>query len=110
MEHDDPYEKTIPKVNRFVLELFLLYVVLTMICGFLYFLNGMSVFDSTIHAMTTISTGGFSNHDQSFGYFDSIQIETVSVLFMIVGSLPFVVYLQFLHRQQKTFIRDDQIK
>ena len=64
MEHDDPYEKTIPKVNRFVLELFILYIFLSIICGVLYFLNGMSIYDSVIHAMTTISTGGFSNYNQ----------------------------------------------
>ena len=42
MEHDDPYEKTIPKVNRFVLELFFLYVILSIVCGILYFSCGMS--------------------------------------------------------------------
>ncbi len=110
MEHDDPYEKTIPKVNRFVLELFLLYIFLSIICGILYFINGMSGFDSIIHAMTTISTGGFSSHDQSFGYFDSFKIETISIIFMIVGSLPFVLYLQFIHRQNKNFLKDDQVK
>ncbi len=110
MEHDDPYEKTIPKVNRFVLELFFLYVFLSVICAFLYFLNGMSGFDSIIHSMTTISTGGFSNYNQSFSYFNSFQIEIVSVIFMIIGSLPFVLYLQFLHRQRKFFFKDDQIK
>ncbi len=110
MEHDDPYEKTIPKVNRFVLELFLLYVFLSIICGLLYFTNGMSGFDSVIHAMTTISTGGFSSHDQSFSYFDSIRIETISVVFMIIGSLPFVLYLQFIHKQKINFLKDDQIK
>ena len=110
MEHDDPYEKTIPKVNRFVLELFFLYVCLSVICAFLYFLNGMSGFDSVIHSMTTISTGGFSNYNQSFSYFNSFQIEIVSVIFMIIGSLPFVLYLRFLHRQKKLFFKDDQIK
>jgi len=110
MEHDDPYEKTIPKVNRFVLELFFLYVFLSIICAFLYFLNGMSGFDSVIHSMTTISTGGFSSYNQSFSYFNSFQIEIVSVIFMIIGSLPFVLYLQFLHRQKKFFFKDDQIK
>tara|TARA_B100001057_G_scaffold218200_1_gene218355 strand:- start:821 stop:2206 length:1386 start_codon:yes stop_codon:yes gene_type:complete len=110
MEHDDPYEKTIPKVNRFVLELFFLYVALSVVCAFLYFLNGMSVFDSVIHSMTTISTGGFSNYNQSFGYFNSFQIEVVSVIFMIIGSLPFVLYLQFLHRQKNSIFKDDQIK
>ncbi len=110
MEHDDPYEKTIPKVNRFVLELFLLYVFLSIICGVLYFINGMSGFDSIIHAMTTISTGGFSNHDESFGFFNSYKIETISIIFMIIGSLPFVLYLQLMHRQKKSFFRDDQIR
>ncbi len=110
MEHDDPYEKTIPKVNRFVLELFLLYVFLSFVCGVLYFFNGMTAFDSIIHAMTTISTGGFSSHDQSFGYFNSFKIEIISIIFMIIGSLPFVLYLQFLHKQNKNFLRDDQIK
>ena len=110
MEHDDPYEKTIPKVNRFVLELFFLYVILSIICGILYFLNGMSGFDSVIHAMTTISTGGFSSHNQSFAYFNSYKIEIISVFFMVIGSLPFVLYLQFLHRQNKNIFRDDQIK
>ncbi len=110
MEHDDPYEKTIPKVNRFVLELFLLYVILTICCGFLYYFNGMSGFDSVIHAMTTISTGGFSNYDQSFKFFDSFQIELVAITFMLVGSLPFVLYLQFIHQRNKSIIKDDQIK
>ncbi len=110
MEHDDPYEKTIPKVNRFVLELFLLYVILTIFCGFLYYFNGMSGFDSVIHAMTTISTGGFSNYDQSFKFFDSFQIELVAITFMLVGSLPFVLYLQFIHQRNKSIIKDDQIK
>ena len=98
MEHDDPYEKTIPKVNRFVLELFILYIFLSIICGVLYFLNGMSIYDSVIHAMTTISTGGFSNYNQSLAYFNSFQIEIVSIIFMIIGSLPFVLYLQFIHK------------
>ena len=110
MEHDDPYEKTIPKVNRFVIELFLLYVSLSIICGVLYCMSGMKPFDSIIHAMTTISTGGFSNYDQSFSYFNSFQIETICVLFMLIGSLPFVLYLQFIHKQKKLIFRDDQIK
>ena len=110
MEHDDPYEKTIPKVNRFVIELFLLYVSLSIICAFLYFVNGMKGFDSIIHAMTTISTGGFSNYDESFSYFNSFKIESISIIFMLVGSLPFVLYLQFLHNQKKFIFKDDQIK
>ena len=110
MEHDDPYEKTLPKINQFVLEIFVLYIFLSIFCSILYYFAGMSGFDSIIHAMTTISTGGFSSHDQSFAYFNSSNIEIISVIFMIIGSLPFVVYLQFLHGQKSLIVKDEQIK
>ena len=110
MEHDDPYEKTIPKINRFVLELFLFYISLSVTCAFLYFITGMSVFDSIVHAMTTISTGGFSSHNESFSYFNSFKIESISIIFMIIGSLPFVLYIQFLHNRSRSILKDDQVK
>ena len=69
----------------------------------------MSVFDAVIHAMTTISTGGFSNYDQSFTIL-TFRIEIISIIFMLVGSLPFVLYLQVIHNQGKSIIKDDQIK
>ncbi len=110
MEHDDPYEKTLPKVNQFVLEIFFIYLILTIICAIFYFISGMSVFDAIAHSMTTISTGGFSTHNTSLAYFNSYNIELVSILFMIVGSLPFVIYLKMTHGDWKSLINDDQIK
>ena len=110
MEHDDPYEKTLPKINQFVLELFILYSILTFFCTILYYFFGMSGFDSISHAMTTISTGGFSTHNDSFRFFDSLSIEIVSVIFMIIGSLPFVVFLKFIHGEKNSIFKDDQIK
>ena len=71
MEHDDPYEKTLPKINKFIFEIIFLYFGLTILCLFSYYFNGMNAFDSLIHSMTTISTGGFSNKSLSFGYFYS---------------------------------------
>ena len=56
MEHDDPYEKTLPKINQFVFEIFLIYLILTFICSLLYIISGMSVFDAIAHAMP-IATG-----------------------------------------------------
>ncbi len=110
MEQNDPYEKTLPKINQFVIEIFILYSLLTIICAILYYSFGMSGFDSITHAMTTISTGGFSTHNQSFAYFNSYQIEIISILFMIIGSLPFVVFLKFIHGEKKSLFKDDQIK
>ena len=110
MEQDDPYEKTLPKINQFVLEIFILYSILTLFCAILYYIYGMNGFDSITHAMTTISTGGFSTHNLSFAYFNSFNIEIVSIIFMIIGSLPFVVFLKFIHGDKKSLFKDDQIK
>lgn len=110
MEHDDPYEKTLPKINQFVIEIFTLYSILTLICALLYFILGMNGFDSIAHAMTTISTGGFSTHNSSFVFFDSFSIEMSSIIFMIIGSLPFVVFLKFFHGEKNSIFKDDQIK
>lgn len=110
MEQDDPYEKTLPKINHFVKEIFILYFVFTLICALLYYIFGMNAFDAITHAMTTISTGGFSTHNSSFAFFNSSQIELVSIFFMIIGSLPFVIFLKFLHGEKKLIFQDDQIK
>ena len=103
MEHDDPYEKTLPKINQFILEIFLIYFIFTFFCAVLYFIFGMNGLDSIAHSMTTISTGGFSTHNESFASFNSFSIEIISVIFMIIGSLPFVLYLKFIHGD-KSFI------
>ncbi len=110
MEHDDPYEKTLPKINKFIIEIISLYFILTFLCFFFYYLFGMNAFDSLIHCLTTISTGGFSNHSLSFGYFNSFSLENISVLFMILGSLPFVIFIQFIHSYKLSIFKDDQIK
>ncbi len=109
-EHDDPYEKTLPRINQFIFEILIIYLCLTFVCGVFYFISGMNGFDAIAHAMTTIATGGFSTHDSSFGHFNSMNIEFVSVLFMIVGSMPFVLYLKIVHGDWKSFIKDDQVK
>ena len=110
MEHDDPYEKTLPKINQFVFEIFIVYLILTFICVILYYIAGMSGFDAFAHAMTTISTGGFSTHNASLANFNSSYIEFVCILFMFIGSLPFVVYLKITHGDWKSLFKDDQIK
>ena len=110
MEHDDPYEKTLPKINKFIIEIVCLYLSLTILCFFFYYIFGMTAFEALIHCMTTISTGGFSNHSLSFGHFKSYSLENISILFMILGSLPFVIFIQFIHGQKMSIFRDDQIK
>ena len=60
--------------------------------------------------MTTIATGGFSNYNESIGFFDSISIEISSIIFIISGSIPFIAYIKFINGNKKIFIKDSQIK
>ena len=85
-------------------------LVISFICALFYFISGMSGFDAVAHSMTTISTGGFSTHNNSLAKFDSVNIELISVFFMIIGSLPFVIYLKLTHGDIKSLFKDDQIK
>ena len=83
---------------------------LTIACAIFYKLFGMNVFDSITHSMTTIATGGFSNYNESIGYFDSSAIELVSMIFIVLGSIPFIAYIKFVGGDKKIIIEDAQIK
>jgi trk system potassium uptake protein TrkH len=69
----------------------------------------MPGFDALMHALTTISTGGFSNRDASFGVYQG-PLEYVAVLFMILASLPFVRYIQLVAGTAKPLYRDSQVR
>ena len=70
----------------------------------------MNFFDSLTHSMTTIATGGFSNYNESIGFFNSFSIEITAIIFIILGSLPFISYIKFLNGDKKIFFSDIQIK
>ena len=106
---NDSSEKILPKTKEIALRLIYIYLVLTSLCAATYKIFGMSFFDSLTHSMTTIATGGFSNYDESIGYFDSLPIEISSMFFIILGSLPFIAYIKFLNGNKKIFISDVQI-
>tara|TARA_B100001123_G_scaffold169534_1_gene195006 strand:+ start:811 stop:2259 length:1449 start_codon:yes stop_codon:yes gene_type:complete len=105
----DAAEKILPKFKEVSSRLIIIYSCLTILCAFFYKLFGMGIFDSVTHSMTTIATGGFSNYNESLGYFDSYLIEITSIIFIILGSIPFITYIKFLNGDKKIFISDTQI-
>ena len=107
---NDSSEKILPKSKEIALRLIYIYSGLTALCAFSYKILGMNTFDSLTHSMTTIATGGFSNYNESIGFFDSLSIEISAMIFIISGSLPFIVYIKFLSGDKKIFISDIQIK
>ena len=110
ISNTDTSEKILPKSKEIALRLIYIYTSLTFLCGISYKIFGMNFFDSLTHSMTTIATGGFSNYNESIAFFNSIQIEISAMIFIILGSLPFITYIKFISGDKKIFIKDVQIK
>ena len=110
ISNNDSSEKILPKSKEIALRLIYIYSSLTLLCLITYKIFGMGFFDSLTHSMTTIATGGFSNYNESIGFFDSISIEISSMIFIILGSVPFIAYIKFINGNKKIFFKDSQIK
>tara|TARA_Y100000992_G_C21240305_1_gene480380 strand:- start:24 stop:1400 length:1377 start_codon:yes stop_codon:yes gene_type:complete len=110
ISNNDSSEKILPKSKEIAMRLIYIYSGLTAICAISYKILGMNIFDSLTHSMTTIATGGFSNYNQSIGFFNNTYIEISAMIFIILGSLPFIAYIKFLSGDKKIFISDIQIK
>ena len=110
VSNSDTSEKILPKTKEISIRLIIIYLVLTFLCALFYKVFGMKYFDSLTHSMTTIATGGFSNYNESIGYFNSINIEITSMIFIILGSIPFIAYIKFLSGKKKIFFTDTQIR
>lgn len=104
----DTFGKILPRATAIAGQIAIVYFALTVICGFAYVLTGMSPFDATVHAFTTIATGGFANYDASFAAF-SASGEYVAVVFMLLAALPFVRYVQLINGTAKPLFQDSQV-
>lgn len=110
LESSDKSEKALPRATQLASAIGGIYLVLTLTCAMLYWSFGMTGFEAIAHAMTTIATGGFSTHDNSIGHFDSGPIDVTATTFMLLGSLPFVLYLKFVKGDVKALFRDSQVR
>ncbi|MGB1879509.1 MAG: potassium transporter TrkG, partial [Gammaproteobacteria bacterium] len=72
---------------------------LTLLCALAYLLAGMTPFDAVCHAMSTLSTGGFSTHDANLAYFHSDSVDLIACFFMMLGSVPFTLHYLSLHHR-----------
>ena len=109
-ESSDSSEKVLPRAGQIAIIIGMIYLFLTIICALLLWKFKMPIFDSIAHSMTTLATGGFSTSDMSIGKYNSINIELVICVFMILGSLPFVLYLQTLRGNYSVLLKDSQVR
>lgn len=100
-------EKVLPSAQKMAVSILGIYVLLNIIATVILYLCGMNWLEASVHAMTSVATGGFSTSDQSIGHFDSALIESFIILFMLLGSIPFVLYIKMATRGMRSSIFSD---
>lgn len=97
-ESADHSEKILGRVKQVSLAIGTVYLALTVLCIAVFWLGGMTGFDAFNHALSTVSTGGFSTHDASFGFFSSGFLQWSAILFMVAGGTPLLLYVSFFSK------------
>lgn len=103
--------KLTPRIAHTAKAIWSLYVFFTLLCMFIYWLLGMDWFDALGESFATVSTGGFSMHDESFAYYKSDLIELAACLFMILGATNFSLhYIAFKKLSIKHYWADEEFR
>ena len=108
-ESFDTMGKVLPRAAEIAGRISQIYLALTVVCAVAYLSVGLPPYEAIYHAMTTISTGGFSSTDASFGAFQGAP-EYVASFFMILASLPFVRYVQIVAGTARPLFHDTQVR
>ncbi|MGO2356106.1 MAG: TrkH family potassium uptake protein [Marinomonas foliarum] len=104
-------EKLSPRVSSTTHYLWMVYLAITVLCALSYYFAGMSAFDAIGHSFTTVSTGGFSTHDASMGYFNSPLILWICNLFMVLGAVNFALHYRiYIARSIKLYWQDEETR
>lgn len=103
-------EKVLPRAAQIASGIGGIYVGGTTLIALAYWAAGMSIFDAITHAMTTVATGGYANYDASFGVFQGPVIPLIATLGMIMGSLPFIMYLKVIKVRFSILYQDPQVR
>jgi len=104
-------EKMTPRISEGARLLWMVYILLTLVCALAFWVGGMSPFDAVAHSLSTVSTGGFSTHDQSIGYFNSPRLEALVTLFMLLGSINFGLHFTALRgRSLRYYWHDSELR
>ncbi|WP_316976593.1 TrkH family potassium uptake protein [Shumkonia mesophila] len=109
-ESSDRSEKLFGRVDQIAAAMLYVYGGLSVLCATLYWVGGMTVFEAAIHAMTTLSTGGYSTSDQSLAHFPSPVVHWTAVVFMLAGGLPVVPLAHALAGGFRALIGNSQVR
>lgn len=110
MESSDKTEKAMPRMSQIAGAITLIYVLFTALCTLALWLAGMTAFEALCHAMSALSTGGFSTSDASVSYFRSATVEWILILFMVLGGGTFGLYVAPWKHGRWALLHDSQIR
>ena len=100
-----------PRIKETAKALWFIYLSMTVVCAFSYWLAGMNVFDAISHSFSTVAIGGFSTHDASIGHFQSAPIEAISILFMLLAGANFGLHFLALKSQSlRHYLQDAEFR
>ena len=103
-------EKLSPSMHVTSRILWFIYISMTLLCTFMYAMGPMSLFDAVCHAFTTISTGGFSNHQDSLAFYQSSYIEYVAIAFMILSAINFSMFYFLVSGRWNLIRKNEEVK
>ena len=103
-------DKLHPRIHGIAARLWIIYVGLTVLLIVLLLLGGMSVFDSTAHALTTVATGGYSTKNASIAHYASPYIQYVIIVFMFLGGTNFTLHYFMLKKRYDSYAKDDEFR
>ena len=93
-------QRLTPRIQETAKALWSIYFGLTILCALLYTFAGMTIFDAISHAMSTVAIGGFSTHDDSIGYFNSLTIEIICMIFMLLSAMSFALHYFSIYKSK----------
>ncbi|MDT4810340.1 Trk system potassium uptake protein TrkI [compost metagenome] len=109
-ESSDRSDKVMPRSHMVAKYIVATYIGITLLATLAFWWAGMSPFDAVNHAMSAISTGGFSTSDLSLAKWQQPAVHWVAIVVMILGSVPFALYVSTLRGNRKALIRDQQVR
>lgn len=92
--------KLTPRITETAKGLWSVYCLLSLACVLAYWLAGMTPLEAWTHMFSTMSLGGLSSYDSSFGHFQSPALEWVAIVFMLIASCNFALYFVAITKRQ----------
>ena len=103
-------DKLKPRLKDTAMILWKVYLFLTVLETVLLLIGGMNLLDSLCHTFGTLGTGGFSTKNASIGYYNSVYIDIVVTVFMLIGGANFALHFQLVRGHPLVMWRDPEFR